>query len=116
MKVSGLFTNAQETVEVPAGATIFRQGDAGDVMYGVISGEVELRIGDRPVVTRKADDVFGELALIDGQPRTATAVAVSDCRLATINQRRFLFLVHETPMFAIQVMASLAERMRERDS
>jgi CRP/FNR family transcriptional regulator, cyclic AMP receptor protein len=115
MKVTGLFRNAQQTIEVPAGATIFQQGDVGDVMYGVISGEVELRIGDQPVRTRGPDDVFGELALIDGHPRTASAVAVTDCSLATIDQRHFLFLVHETPMFALQVMASLAERMRERD-
>ena len=40
MKVTGLFRNAQETVEVPAGATIFRQGDAGDVMYGVINPRI----------------------------------------------------------------------------
>jgi CRP/FNR family transcriptional regulator, cyclic AMP receptor protein len=115
MKVTGLFTNAQQTREVAAGATIFQQGDPGDVMYGVISGEVELQIGGQAIAKRGVDDVFGELALIDGSPRTATAVATTDCRLATIDQRRFLFLVHETPMFAIQVMATLAERIRERD-
>jgi CRP/FNR family transcriptional regulator, cyclic AMP receptor protein len=115
MKVTGLFTNAQATREVAAGATIFREGDPGDVMYGIISGEVELQIDGRTIAKRGADDVFGELALIDGTPRTASAIAATDCRLATIDQRRFLFLVHETPMFAVQVMATLAERIRERD-
>jgi CRP-like cAMP-binding protein len=114
MKVSGLFRNAQHTHEVPAGSVIFRQGDPGDVMYGVVSGQVEIQVDGRAILTRGPDDVFGELALIDQAPRTATAVAVTDCTLASIDQHRFLYLVHETPMFALQVMSSLSERIRDR--
>ena len=106
MKVTGLFNNAQRTEEYPAGSEIFRQGDAGSEMYGVVQGTVELRVGDAVVRTLEADDVFGEMALIDASPRSATAVATTDTVLAVIDQHRFLFLVQETPMFALQVMSA----------
>jgi CRP-like cAMP-binding protein len=59
-----------------------------------------------------ADDVFGEMSVVDSSPRSATAVAVTDTKLAVIDRRMFLFLVHETPMFALQVMSTMAERLR----
>jgi len=107
--------NAQRTLEVPAGSTVFQQGDAGEEMYGVIAGEVELRAGDRVVRTLGADDVFGEMALIEPAPRSATAVATKDSVLAVIDKHRFLFLVQETPMFALQVMSAMAARQRADD-
>jgi CRP-like cAMP-binding protein len=58
------------------------------------------------------DDIFGEMALVGSSPRSATAVAVTDCTLAVINKHRFLFLVQETPMFALQVMPAMASRTR----
>jgi CRP-like cAMP-binding protein len=61
-------------------------------------------------------DVFGEMALIDKSKRAATATATAPTSLAMIDQREFLFLVHETPTFAIQVMSSLADRLRKLDS
>jgi CRP/FNR family cyclic AMP-dependent transcriptional regulator len=114
MKITGLFANARETKDFPAGETIFEKGDAGDFMYGVVSGEVELRIEERVIELCCADDTFGEMAIIDQQPRTATAVAATDCTLAMVDRRRFLFLVHETPTFAIQVMSTMADRLRAR--
>ena len=58
------------------------------------------------------DETFGEMAIVDGSARSATAVAVEDSTIAVIDRHRFLFLVGETPSFALQVMASLAERLR----
>ena len=68
--------------------------------------------GGRVVRTLGPDDVFGELALIDSVPRSASAVATVDTRLAVIDEHRFLFLVQETPMFALQVMSAMADRLR----
>jgi CRP-like cAMP-binding protein len=115
MKVTGLFRGAQETRTYAAGDVVFREGDDGHHMYGVIAGRIEVRKGDRVLDTCGPDDVFGELALVDHVPRTATAVAVEDSELALIDEHRFLFLVHETPMFALQVMSSLGERIRAHD-
>jgi CRP/FNR family transcriptional regulator, cyclic AMP receptor protein len=58
------------------------------------------------------DETFGEMAIVDSSPRSATVVAVTDTKLAVIDRRMFLFLVQETPMFALQVMSNMAERLR----
>ena len=85
-------------------------------MFGVIEGKVELRHPNGQVFEIGPDDTFGEMAVVDSSPRSATAVAVEDTTLAVIDKRRFLFLVGETPTFALQVMASLAERLRAAQS
>jgi CRP-like cAMP-binding protein len=115
MKVTGLFNNAQRTVDYPAGAVVFAQGDSGNEMYGVVTGSIELRIGERVLRTLGPQDVFGEMAIVDGSPRSATAVAVEPSSLAVIDRHRFLFLVQETPMFALQVMSAMATRTRNDD-
>jgi CRP-like cAMP-binding protein len=115
VKVTGLFNNAQRTMDVSAGSVVFEEGDSGQEMYGVVDGEVELRLGDRTLRTLGPDEVFGEMALIDESTRSATAVASKDSILAVIDKHRFLFLVQETPMFALQVMSAMAERFRKDD-
>lgn len=112
MKVSGVFRNAEATIEVADGEVVFEQGDAGTEMYGIVEGAVELTANGHVVAKLGPDEVFGELAIIDGSPRMATARAIGPTTLAAIDRRRFLFLVHETPTFAIQVMSALAERLR----
>jgi CRP-like cAMP-binding protein len=115
MKVLGLFNNAQSVMTLAPGDVVFTEGDPGDEMYGVIEGEIELRVGDRVIGSLGVDDVFGEMALVDSVPRSATAVAVTDAQLAVIDRHRFLFLVQETPMFALSVMSAMADRFRQRD-
>jgi CRP/FNR family transcriptional regulator, cyclic AMP receptor protein len=112
MKVTGLFTNAQQTKNVPAGAVVFEAGEPGHEMFGIVEGEIEIRAADQVIVTLGADDTFGELALIERSPRSASAVATKDTVLAVIDQHRFLFMVQETPMFALSVMSNIADRLR----
>lgn len=95
-----------------AGEAIFREGEPGDAMYAVVEGEVEIRKHDRVLETLEPGSVFGEMALIDRSPRSADAYAKTDCTLAPVTQRRFMFLVQETPFFAIDIMRTLAERLR----
>jgi CRP/FNR family transcriptional regulator, cyclic AMP receptor protein len=85
-------------------------------MFGVVAGEVELRLPNGAVHRLGPDDTFGEMAIVDGSPRSATAVAVTDTKLAVIDRHRFLFLIDETPTFALQVMSSIAERLRAASS
>lgn len=112
MKVTGLFTNAQQTRNVPAGAFVFEAGEPGHEMFGIVEGEIEIRTADHVIATLGADDIFGEMALVDSSPRSASAVATEDTVLAVIDQHRFLFLVQETPMFALSVMSAMADRLR----
>jgi CRP/FNR family cyclic AMP-dependent transcriptional regulator len=112
MKLGGLFLNAKTFREVPAGTTIFEAGSSGTEMYGVVEGEVEIRLPNGAVRRLGPDDTFGEMAIVDSSPRSATVVAVTDTKLAVIDRRMFLFLVQETPTFALQVMSSMAQRLR----
>ena len=116
MKVPGVFYNAKSFRDVPAGTVIFEEGASGAEMFGIVEGEVELRLPNGMVRRLGPDDTFGEMAIVDNSPRSATAVAVTDTKLAVIDRRRFLFLVQETPMFAVQVMSSIAERLRAATS
>jgi CRP-like cAMP-binding protein len=112
MKVQGLFKNSSATREVPADAVIFETGDKGEEMFGVIEGKVELRLPNGRVRELGPDECFGEMALVDGSARSATAVATEPTTLAVIDRHRFLFLIHETPTFALQVMHGMADLLR----
>ena len=112
--MEGLFRNAKTTRAVPAGTVIFEEGDEGKEMFGIVEGGVELRGESGVIRTLGPHDVFGEMAIVDPSPRSATAVATTDTVLACIDRHRFLFLVQETPMFALQVMSVMADRLRHR--
>jgi CRP/FNR family transcriptional regulator, cyclic AMP receptor protein len=94
---------------------VFNQGDEAEQMYVVLDGAIDIIIGGKPVGTAEPGETFGEMALIDQSRRSGTAVAKSDCRLVPIDRRRFLFMVTETPNFALQLMGTLAERLRAKD-
>src|SRR5450830_816045 len=111
-----LFRNAPEVIAVAAGKYIFRTGETAKVMYLVIEGEVDLMLSDMVVETAREGAFIGELALIDNEPRSASARARSDCRLFPIDEARFQSLVKETPFFALQVMKTLAHRLRKMDA
>ncbi len=116
MTIRGVFSNARERLDLVPGDVLFTAGDAGDQMFGVVTGQVELRRGDEVLATIGPSETFGELAIIDDAPRALTAVAVERSEIAVINRSTFVFLVHETPTFAIEVMRSLASRIRELDA
>lgn len=90
---------------------IFKEGDSGDCMYGILAGEVDLLVNGKVVETIATGEVFGTGALVGVGARTYTAIAKTDCKLAFLDQQRFLFAVQETPMFALKVMKSYSERL-----
>lgn len=107
-----LFRHNDEYLSFEAGDVVFREGDPGDRMFTVIEGQVDIFVGDHLIDTTEAGGLLGEMAVIDTQPRSATAVARTSAKLVPIDQRRFLFLVQQTPFFAIQVMQMMAARHR----
>ncbi len=95
-----------------AGETIFVAEDDGDCMYIVRSGTVEIRYYGAVLDRIGRGGIFGEIAIIDGSTRSATAVAVADCELAEMTREGFLKLVQRKPTFALDVMKALAQRIR----
>lgn len=104
--------NEKNPVSFAAGQKIFSQGDAGDVMYGVVEGTVEVFRQGTLIDSLGPGEIFGEMAILDHQPRSADAVAKTDVKLAVVDEKRFLTLVQNHPYFALTVMRVMAERLR----
>jgi CRP-like cAMP-binding protein len=113
MGATDLFANETEPREFGDGETIFRAWDMGAEMYVVLEGKVEIAIDDKVLETLGPGEPFGEMALIDQAPRTATATAQGPCKLAVIPEKRFLFLVQQRPEFALHLMKVMADRLRK---
>jgi CRP-like cAMP-binding protein len=111
-----LFRHAEDVEMYQAGETVFSAGDAGDRMYAVQSGCIDLIIGGRVVETVSEGGVFGEMSLIDGSARSATATAREASALVPITEQRFQFLTQQTPRFALEVMRVMARRLREANA
>jgi CRP-like cAMP-binding protein len=97
---------------VKAGDVIFREGDAADEMYVIKTGTVEIRVGNRVLEKLRENTIFGEMALIDSSRRSADAVAVTDATIIPVTEKQFLWMVSQTPFFALRVMRVLAQRLR----
>jgi CRP-like cAMP-binding protein len=95
-----------------AGETIFNEGDPATELYVIQSGRVGIQTGNRLLDTLNPNTIFGEMALVDSAPRSASAIAVTDVTLVPVSEKQFLFLVSQTPFFALNVMRSLARRLR----
>jgi len=109
----GLLTgNGITTHSAKAGEIIFKEGDEAHQLFVIKSGEVAIQSGNRRLAELSTNNIFGEMALIDDAPRSATAVAKTDVELVPISEKQFLFLVSQTPFFALKVMRVLARRLR----
>src|ERR1700744_429919 len=109
---SVLTGNNIEAKSFKAGDVIFREGDEAKELFVIKSGEVRVQIGNRTVTELGRDNIFGEMALIDSEPRSATVTAISDVEIVPVSEKQFLFLVSQTPFFALKVMRVLAQRLR----
>ena len=101
----------------PAGARIFRKGDPGAGLLAVLSGLVRISVPShdgREIVLNivGANDIFGEVALLDGHPRTADATAVTRCQLLALDRRDFVTVLQEEPAFAIKLLELVSRRLR----
>ncbi len=108
----GVFRGGGDVREYPAGATIFSAGETADHLFVVRSGEVVLSAGDVELERLGEGEMFGEMAVIDGSPRSATAMAATDCVLVPVDGARFHRLVQDTPFFGESVMRLIAGRLR----
>jgi len=110
--IAGLFRNAKDVEYHPKGTVVFEEGAPAASMYVVRRGQIAIRLGNLTLETIAEGGFLGEMALVDDRTRSATAVAIEDCELVPIDERRFLFLIRETPFFALAVMRTMARRLR----
>jgi CRP/FNR family transcriptional regulator, cyclic AMP receptor protein len=115
MLSAAMFANEPNKVAVPAGDYLFREGDKPDFLYILLSGQGRIMVGERQVEVFGPGQIVGEMALIASVPRTASVQALSHCEFARIDEKRFRFLVTETPGFALSVMRTMAERLSGAD-
>ena len=95
-----------------AGDIIFREGDPATELFIIKEGRVDILSGNRLLDGIDGHGIFGEMALIDAASRSATAVAASDVTVVPISEKQFLFLVSQTPFFALNLLKVLARRLR----
>jgi CRP-like cAMP-binding protein len=105
------------TRKLNRGTTLFVKGDPGTALFAVRTGTIKISVpapdGREAVFNLLQDgDIFGEIALLDGQPRTADAIAVTDCELMCIDRRDFLALVQSEPKLASRLIELLCARLR----
>jgi CRP/FNR family cyclic AMP-dependent transcriptional regulator len=110
------FRHATNRQQLEPGEVLFSEGDEGNLMFAVIEGELELSRSGRAVDEVSAGGIVGEMALIDDEPRSATATAKTATCVVPVDARQFTFLVQEHPTFAILVMKVMAERLRRTNA
>jgi len=99
----------------PAGTTLTREGQEGGLLFVILDGKAEILRNGRALGTLTAGDVVGELALIDGYPRSASVRAVTDVHLLEIPAAEFRGLVRGSPKLVRNLLQALAHRIRDMD-
>jgi CRP/FNR family cyclic AMP-dependent transcriptional regulator len=106
---------AADEVHIPAGRLIVHEGRAGHECFVILRGEAEVSRDGQVIAKFGPGDHFGELALLDGGPRTASVTATTDLDLLVLGQREFLALLEEVPGLSRKMMATLAGQVRRLD-
>ena len=109
---SGLFGKETDVVTLAPGEVLFEKGQPGRFMYVVKSGSLQIIDGNYVYETVSAGGILGEMALIDASPRSATARAIEQSVVIPVDERRFVFLVQQTPFFALRMMRLMCARLR----
>jgi CRP/FNR family cyclic AMP-dependent transcriptional regulator len=116
VSIIDLLSGNSRLVKIAAGDLIFAQGDRGEVMYVVAEGQAQILIDGKAVETVAAGGIVGEMALIDSGPRSASAIAKTECILVPLDDLGFRDLVGRRPEFALLVMRVLVQRLRRMDA
>lgn len=110
-----LFDGWKNTEEFTAGTLIYSEKEPADIMYVILSGEVELTFHGIALGKEQAGGIIGEMAMINSATRNCSASALSDIRLARLNQEQFRELIDKSSEFSFHAMATLAHRLRAVD-
>jgi len=111
--VARLFFHAHgKSRNVSAGSELFAENAAGNSMFFLASGDMALTRGGKPLDMIKTGEVLGEMSVLTGVPRSATAVAKTDCEVIELNGPGFSGAIQKTPEFALMLLAILIKRLR----
>ena len=102
-----------QAAELPAGTDLVREGEPGDALFLILEGEAVVRREGHDVGQVGPGSHFGELAILDGAPRSATVVASTDVKVAVLGIRMFRTLLREFPELAEQLLVGLAGELRK---
>jgi CRP/FNR family cyclic AMP-dependent transcriptional regulator len=105
-----------DEVDLPAGRVLMRQGEHGSEMLIVIDGSAEIERDGAVIAERGGGEVLGEIALLDGGPRTATVTLTRDSRLLVLGRREFQAAMDELPEVRLRVLEAVAHRLRTLDA
>ncbi|MGJ3239824.1 MAG: Crp/Fnr family transcriptional regulator [Anaerolineae bacterium] len=106
-------TTHKQVIYKKAGDVIFHEGDTGERVYGVLSGQVELSHKGRVLDTLSEGGIVGEAVMLGKDAYCTTATAVSDVTLSVMERHQFLWLVQQTPTFATQLMSAMSDRVEK---
>ena len=101
-----------EEVSLPASSVLVQQDSHGRECFILVSGEVTIRRNNRKIASKSAGDIVGEMALLDDEPRTATAIAATDLEVLVLTRRDFKVMLKEVPGFAEKILTSLSLQLR----
>ena len=116
LRLDKLFANSKVIDHFAGGDVVFAEGSTGNFMYVVVEGTIDIYVGEKLIDISGPGDLVGEMALIDSNQRSASAVARTEARLARVDENEFLAMVVDTPFFALHVMRVLVQRMRRSAS
>lgn len=102
-----------EELSFPARHTIVKQGDEGRSLYILASGRVQVHIGHRELAKLKKEDCFGEMAVLDAEPRSASVTTLEPCECLMLTQQQLYQAIDETPDVAVNIIRLLSRRIRE---
>ncbi len=115
-KELGLIGRASDVITVQAGTEIVKEGTTGHEFFLISDGQAVVRRNGRKIATLGPGSYFGEMAILDRGPRSATVVADTDLELIVLGQREFLGVLDAVPTVAYKMLVSMAGRLRESDT
>jgi CRP-like cAMP-binding protein len=107
---------ASDDVDVPKGKVLVEEGKPGHEFFLIIGGNASVKRGKKEIAKLGPGQYFGELALLDRGPRSASVIAKDDMELLVLGQREFAGVIDEVPTLAHKLLTTMAQRLREADA
>ena len=107
---------ASDDVRVPAGKVLVEEGRPGHEFFLILDGKASVKRGKKKIADLGPGQYFGEMAMLDRGPRSATVVADTDMDVLVLGQREFAGVIDEVPAMAHKLLTTMAQRLRESDA